>query len=529
MQKRKFEVWFPVFLSLSMVVGMLLGYKMRDSIPGKSFLFNEHNRPIQEIMDLIENNYVDSVSTAALADTAIDAMLQKLDPHSVFIPASELQQVNEELSGGFFGIGIEFNIFDDTVHVINALKDGPGFRAGLQTGDKILKAGDSILAGRKLTSDEIRKVLKGKQGSQVIVTILRDGKQLNFTIIRDMIPLSSVDASFMVDSKTGFIRLNKFSQQTYREFMENLDTLKAQGAQNIILDLRGNGGGVLDEAVEIADEFLDGDKLVTYTVGIHMPRKEYRCRRLGQFESGRIAVLTDEGTASASEILAGAIQDWERGVIIGRRTFGKGLVQEQFDLSDHSALRLTVARYYTPLGRSIQRSYSNGGKAYYEEISNRYTDGEYLHEDAGKNDTTKKYKTIKGKILYGGGGISPDYFISGDTGRMGEFSTKVFMSGLVSSYGYRLLLQDPSMASHYSSPEDFAKNFSFSTNNWNFFLQMAAKDSINISNISPTEKEYLTTSLKRSVARQLWHNEGYYRMLNADDKAVKKALEILEK
>jgi carboxyl-terminal processing protease len=250
---------------------------------------------------------------------------------------------------------------------------------------------------------------------------------------------------------------------------------------------------------------------------------------LGQFESGHIAVLTDEGTASASEILAGAIQDWERGVIIGRRTFGKGLVQEQFDLSDHSALRLTVARYYTPLGRSIQRSYSNGGKAYYEEISNRYTDGEYLHEDASKNDTTKKFKTLKGKILYGGGGISPDYFISGDTGRMGEFSTKVFMSGLVSSYGYRLLLQDPSMASHYSSPEDFAKNFSLSTNNWNFFLQMAAKDSINITNISPAEKEYLTTSLKRSVARQLWHNEGYYRMLNADDKAVKKALEILEK
>ncbi len=529
MEKKKIQVWLPLLFSLTMIAGIFLGYKMRDEIPGKSFFFMEKRRPIQEVMDLIESKYVDTVNINMLADTAIQAMLAKLDPHSVFIPAKELDQVNEEIAGSFFGIGIEFNVFNDSMHVINVLKDGPSFKAGLKTGDRILKADGQIISGKKISADSIRLLLRGQIGSVVDVEILRDNKKMNISIKRDIIPISSVDAAYMIDSESGFIRLNKFSQQTYREFMQNLEALKKQGMKKLILDLRGNGGGVLDDAVEIADEFLDGDKLITYTIGQHYPRKEYRCRREGQFEKGALIILADEGTASASEILIGALQDWDRATIVGRRTFGKGLVQDQFDLSDKSALRLTIARYYTPIGRSIQRSYANGGKAYYEEINSRYTDGEIYSADSIKNDSSKMYRTAAGKKVFGGGGITPDYFVAADTSKMSDVITRVYSKSLVNDFGYKYYMTNKSILQQYKSTAEFTRSFQTNAESWSFFEKMAAADSIDLTTLNEKEKSYLNKVLKTSVARQLWRNEGYFEVSNLDDNAVQKALELLRK
>ena len=528
MEKKKLQIWLPLLFSIAMIAGIFLGYKMRDEIPGKSFFYMEKRRPVQEIMDLIKNKYVDDVDINGLADTAIQAILNKLDPHSVFIPAKELQQVNEEIAGSFFGIGIEFGIFDDSLHVINVLKDGPSYKAGIRTGDKFLQANGHIISGKKISTDSIRDILRGSRGSTVDIEILRAAKKMTIRVTRGIIPLTSLDASYMIDSTTGYIRLNKFSQQTYREFMKSLEALKKQGMQKLIFDLRGNGGGVLDDAVEIADEFLDADKLITYTIGKHVPRKEYRSRREGQFEKGALVVLADEGTASASEVIIGALQDWDRATVIGRRTFGKGLVQDQFDLSDGSALRLTIARYYTPIGRSIQRSYANGGKAYYEEIGNRYQDGENFVADSIRNDSSKIYKTASGKKVFGGGGITPDYFIAADTGRMGLSIAKIYSKGLLNDYGYKYYLSDPSILQLYKTPGDFARSFMLTENNWKLFEDMSMADSINLKELNDKEKMYLSRSLKTSIARQLWRNEGYFEVSNVDDNVVKKALEIIK-
>ena len=526
MEKKKIHIWLPLLFSITMIAGIFLGYKMRDEIPGKSFFYMEKRRPIQEIMDLIKNKYVDDVDLNTLADTAIQAMLSKLDPHSVFIPAKDLQDVNEELAGSFFGIGIEFNILDDSLHVINVLKDGPSYKAGIKTGDKFLKADGHIISGKKINTDSIRFFLRGPRGSVVDIDILRGTQRMTVKVTRDMIPLSSLDAAYMIDSTIGYIRLNKFSQQTYREFMKSLEALKKQGLKKLIFDLRGNGGGVLDEAVEIADEFLEGDKLITYTIGKHSPRKEYRCRREGQFEKGDLIVLADEGTASASEVIIGALQDWDRATIIGRRTFGKGLVQDQFDLSDQSALRLTIARYYTPIGRSIQRSYANGGKAYYEEIVKRYHNAE---TDSVKNDSSKIYRTASGKKVFGGGGITPDYFVPADTGRMSIAVTKVYEKGLLNDYGYKYYMLNPAVMNTYKSPAEFARSFELTEDNWRSFETMVSADSISLQGLNEKERTYLYKTLKTSIARQLWRNEGYFEVSNQNDNTVKKALELLNK
>jgi carboxyl-terminal processing protease len=526
--KKKVNVWMPLLFSVVMIIGMLIGYKMRDAMPGKSFFYTERSTPVQEIINLLNNKYVDSVDTKALADTAIQSMLAKLDPHSVYIPAAELQQVNEEINGSFFGIGIEFNIFDDSLHVINVVQGGPSDKAGLKTGDILLKAGDSTISGKKVSPERIRKLLRGPQGSTIKLTLLRGDKQVVSEVARDVIPITGIDASYMLDATTGYIRLNKFNTKTYKEFMIALMELKKQHLQKLVLDLRENGGGVLDQAIEIADEFLDGDKLITYTEGLHSEKKEYRCRRDGQFEKGGLVVLADEGTASASEVLLGALQDWDRATIIGRRSFGKGLVQEQYELSDKSALRLTVARYYTPMGRSIQRSYKQGGAAYYAEIAHRYTDGEMISADSVKNDTTKIYKSKSGKVLYGGGGISPDYFVAADTNRLSATLAKIYSRGTLADFGYKYFKVHQPELSTYKTPTAFVKGFNISEADWVFFTGLAAQDSIAVSNISPKEKVLITGILKSSVARQVFRTEGYFEAINTDDNYIKKALEVLK-
>ena len=530
MNNKKIQVWLPLFFSFTMIVGLYFGYYMRDNMPGKPFFFRQEQRPLQEIIDLINNKYVDEVKTDALADTAIKAILSKLDPHSVFIPAQQVQLLNDDLAGKFFGIGIEFNIFNDTLNVINVINGGPGDKAGMQTGDKFIFVNDSSVAGKKMNPDQYRTLLRGERRTSVDITFLRDRIQKKVTLTRDAIPVSSVDAVYMLGSVTGYIRLNKFSTQTYHEFMEALDSLKKQGLQKLVLDLRGNGGGILEEAVEIADEFLDGDKLITYTEGKHAPRKEYRCRREGGFEKGPLVVLADEGTASASEVLIGALQDWDRAIVIGRRTFGKGLVQEQFDLSDKSALRLTIARYYTPVGRSIQRPYASGDKAYYEEITKRYHDGETQTQDSVKNDTSRIYLSKSGKKLYGGGGITPDQFIALDTLTFNEHQVRLSEKGTLVGFAYNYYLLNRKMLSgFFKTPADFYAGFLFTDEDWQKFIAVAAKDSIDLKGIPKDEKNILTSHIKANLARMIWRNEGFFEVLNRTDESIKRATFLLQK
>jgi len=310
--------------------------------------------------------------------------------------------------------------------------------------------------------------------------------------------------------------------------MNSLLTLKKLGMKSLVLDLRGNGGGVLDEATEVADEFLEGDKLITYTEGLHSPKKEFRCRRQGQFEQGKLVILADEGSASASEVLMGALQDWDRAIIVGRRSFGKGLVQEQYDLQNGAALRLTVARYYTPIGRSIQRSYKDGTKSYYSSVYNRYSNGEMSSADSVKNDTTKIYKSSKGKRLYAAGGISPDYFVAADTSKISLTVAKIYSRGTLADFGYRYYKEHSQEFAPYKNSLSFVHSYSIEEPQWKFFEKMAAKDSIGLTTINTKEKSAIEKILKSSLARQLFRTEGYFESLNEDDPFIKKALEIIK-
>ena len=526
---KKIQIWLPLLFSIAVIAGMLIGYRMRDNQPGKKFFSIDKPTALQEAMNLIQNKYVDDVKISALGDSAIIAVLNKLDPHSVFIPAEELQGVNEDIAGNFFGIGIEFAIYNDTLHVLNVIPDGPSFKAGIAIGDQFIQVNDSSIAGKKITSESIRQLLRGDLGTKAMVTLVRKGKLLKVPIVRGIIPVSSVDASYIIGNGIGYIKLNKFSQVTYREFMKALEGLQKLGLKKLILDLRGNGGVVLDEATAIADEFLSGNKLITFTEGKHIPKKEYRCQREGIFEKGALVVLADEGSASASEVLMGALQDWDRATIIGRRSFGKGLVQEQYDLSDGSALRLTVARYYTPIGRSIQRSYSNGEKAYYEEINKRFHDGGATSADSLKNDSSQLFTTQKGKKVFGGGGITPDIFIALDTALFSANLSKIYIKGIIGDFTYHYYLQNQSRLAGHSSIADFSSRFSFSAADWRQFENLAKKDSIELTHINLSDKKELLIRIKSSLARQIWHNQGFYAIMNKEDAAILKAMELLSK
>ncbi len=360
MGSKKLQVWLPLLFAVTMVAGIYIGYGLNGNGGGRFFTLSGSSA-LQEVLELVKDRYVDPVPADSINQVAIDEVLSHLDPHSVFIPASELKEVNEDLMGNFQGIGVEFQLFSDTVNVVSVIKGGPAANAGIQVGDALLRVNDSILlAGKKIKTDDIRKQLRGPAGSTVKVTILRNGVIKNIFIKRGNIPVPSVDAAYMIAPQTGYLRINKFGERTYEEFMQQMEKLQKQGMSQLILDLRGNGGGLMNEATAIADEFLDGEKLIVYTQGNKSPRTEYRCKKDGLFEKGKLIVLVDETSASASEVLTGALQDWDRAVIVGRRTFGKGLVQQQFQLSDGSALRLTVARYYSPLGRNIQKPYTAG-------------------------------------------------------------------------------------------------------------------------------------------------------------------------
>jgi carboxyl-terminal processing protease len=456
-------------------------------------------------------------------------MMNELDPHSVYFPPVELKEANEDLAGNFDGIGVEFNVFDDTVNVVYVIPGGPSDKAGLQIGDKFIKVNDSSLIIKDITTAQIKEFIRGERGSTARIEILRDGQLKTVNVVRGSIPVPAVDASYMIDKTTGYIKLNKFTENSYEEFMAALENLKKQGLQELIYDLRSNGGGYMNEAIDMADEFLDGDKLVVYTEGTNSKKREYRCKRPGLFETGKLTILVDELSASASEVLAGALQDWDRAIIVGRRTFGKGLVQEQYDLSDGSAIRLTVARYYTPLGRSIQRPYDKGKKVYMDEIWERYSNGESLYADSNKVNHGKNYVTPAGDTVYGGGGIMPDRFVPIDTANYPASINRLFANGSLNSFVYTYYLKNKTQIDQYSSAYDYVSRFNQLDEMWGQFVNYAKKDSVNLDAVTPKQKESLQKRLEAYLARFKWRNAGYFQVLNNDDAVVNKALEELKK
>lgn len=528
---RKLKVFLPLLFSVVLALGMFIGFKLRDKEGYKAAYFLPPGRmsTLQEIISLIGLKYVDSVDATDMKKDAVQGILNHLDPHSVYIPPAQLAEVNEDLEGNFSGIGVEFGILKDTVNVMSVISGGPSETAGLQTGDKIIRVNDSLVAGNHITATRIKTLLRGPDRSTVRVTVLRGEELKPFTIRRGVIPLHSVDASYMIAEGIGYIRLNRFASNTYGEFMDAVSDLQKAGLKKLIIDLRQNPGGYLDAAVKIADELLDGRKLIVYTEGKQYPRTDYTCLKAGVFEKGPLAILVDEGSASASEILSGAVQDWDRGAIIGRRTFGKGLVQEQYALNDGGALRLTVARYYIPSGRCIQKPYADGREAYREDIMDRYEHGELTNADSTHfSDTTRYYTQVKHRRVYGGGGIMPDIFVSIDTARMNRLMSSLYSGNLFYDFAYQYYSHHTSDFASYHDATDFADHFIAGDELWSSFVRYAEGRGIRqMNHISPQDAKEAKMRIKALLARQRWNNNGFYQVMNRRDSSVLRAVETL--
>ncbi|MFC2113698.1 S41 family peptidase, partial [Bacteroidota bacterium] len=433
MKKSRINLILPLLLALFLVGGMFLGNQLNRISEPDNFSVHPRMNKISGVIDYITKEYVDSISRNDLVENSIPDILKQLDPHSIYIPAKELAAYNEPLEGNFSGIGVMFRMQDDTVFILNTTLNGPSEKIGILPGDRIVRVNDSLVAGVKMPTNDIVGMLKGKRGTRVNVSIARRGIEelLDFEITRDRIPIASVDLAYMLTDEIGFIKISEFSKTSADEFLTAVDTLNAQGMTKLILDLRWNGGGYMNSAIEIADQFLSAGTPIVYTEGYAQPRKDILATAKGKLLEHDLIILIDERSASASEIVAGAIQDNDRGLILGRRSFGKGLVQQQTMFSDGSALRLTIARYYTPTGRSIQKPYENGLDDYIHEVYNRFERGEFIYADSIKFADSLKYTTPGGKTVYGGGGIMPDIFVPVDTTLYTRYYNKVSSRGLI--------------------------------------------------------------------------------------------------
>ncbi|MFL5764400.1 MAG: S41 family peptidase [Bacteroidia bacterium] len=532
MNRPKFYIYLPLVFALVLVLGIFIGStfsrRSENIFSDKAGSYSK----IDQILRYVEDEYVDTIHTKDLMDKTIVSLLANLDPHSSYMTAEELEASNEPLQGNFEGIGVEFNIVDDTIRVISAIPGGPSETVGVMAGDKIIKVDGKNVAGIKISNKQVMDNLKGKGGTKVKVSMMRRGKKglMDFVITRGTIPIYSIDAAYMLTPKIGYIKVSRFGATTYDEYMKAFDTLQNQGMQQLVVDLRGNGGGFLNTAVDIADEFLKDGKEIVYTIGKARPRKDYRATQKGNFENGKLIVLIDDGSASASEILAGALQDNDRATIVGRRSFGKGLVQEQTELSDGSAIRLTIARYYTPTGRCIQKSYSNGLDAYYEEENNRYANGELENADSIKINDSIRYTTPAGKIVYGGGGIVPDVFVALDTTGRTLYLSQALFSGVVNDFAFEYSDHHRDQLKAYGSFEKFNSSFAISPEIMNEFVAYAEKNKIKRNDRELEASEgILKNQLKALIARNIWNGDGFYKVLQSQDNMLRKAIELMEK
>lgn len=518
----------PVLFAGCIAIGLWLG----NTLSPKGFDFSstqgaEKYQKIQDIIEVLDKKYVDSLNGDALFEQTISDMLHKLDPHSNYIPAKDLQAMNESIEGKFGGIGVRFFILRDTVCITNVVAGSPSYVAGLKAGDKIIQVDGKPVAKKKITNEKIMSLLKGKENTAVSIRVLRNGKMLNKRVIRGIIPIESVVSAYLIEPTIGYIKIDQFSITTADEFRKAAGWLKQKGMKKLILDLRNNGGGVLQSATEIADEFLGNNVPIVMTKGEHLAENMYRATSKGILEKTGVVVLINANSASASEILAGAIQDNDRGTIIGRRSFGKGLVQEDVQLRDGSNLRLTVARYYTPTGRCIQKTYEDGYDEYVNSQIERYDNGELYAPDSTLYVDSLKFKTPKGKIVYGGGGIMPDVFVPYDSTGNSWYYTELRFSQAFSAFAFDYV---QNKRTKWTSIADYSKNFTVSNELINQFVRFAEKE-IKIKQDKAGlghSKNLIAKTLKAEIARQLWLEDGYFRIINQSDNEVQKALKYLK-
>lgn len=528
-QSPKLQTRLPILLALALAAGMFIGQKLPRY--DRDFQLQPRSRQaggaLEEILRYVEAKYVDSVDTENLRAGAIEHLLEQLDPHSIYISPDELQAVEDDMHGEFEGVGIEFIMLDDTLQVVAPLVGGPAEAAGVLAGDKIVSINDTSIAGVKIETGKIYGKLRGPKGSRVNVGILR-GRETAlrfFDIARDVIPVKSVDAAYMLDEHTGYVRVSRFNDNTYQEFMQSLAPLvETKGLQNLVLDLRGNPGGYLEEATDMLSQFFPDGKLLVYTQGRSEQRKEYKSNGRARFNLHNIAVLIDEGSASASEIVAGAIQDWDRGWVVGRRSFGKGLVQEQYPLSNGGAMRLTVSRYYTPSGRCIQRDYKQT-EDYDHEAQRRLKNGELADASKIQQADSTKYYTGQGRLVFAGGGITPDVFIPIDTSFSGTYFNNVRQQ--IPQFVSRWM-EGRNRGSLPPTLPEFGNSFTVADQMLNDLAAYAEKQGtkINAAELAKCRNE-LRLQLKARIAKNLFGDEGLYKTLSDDDPAVEKALQLL--
>lgn len=480
----------------------------------------------------IEQMYVDSVDSESLVESAIVNMLQELDPHSVYISKEDLAAANEPLNGNFEGIGIQFNILKDTIFVVSPISGGPSEKLGIQAGDKIVSVDGENVAGIGITNNDVMRLLKGPKGTKVNVGIKRQGvkRELAFNIERDKIPIYSVDAHFMVDESIGYVKVNRFARTTMQELRDALADLKSQGMGSLILDLQGNGGGLLNTAIEMADEFISDNRLLVYTEGRSFPKDETYSRRQGMFEKGRLVVLIDEGSASASEIVSGAVQDWDRGLIVGRRSFGKGLVQRPVQLPDGSAVRLTVQKYYTPSGRCIQKPYEDGVEAYKREKYERYETGELLSlENFDLPDSLRFTTNVKKRVVYGGGGILPDIFVPLDTTNASEYFSDMIRKGIMNQFALTYVdVNRDALTKTWIDPAAFVSDFTIDPSLERELIGYASKEGVEfVKEDWDLSESAIRIRLKALIGRNLFDYNVFYQVINDLSPAYRKAVQVL--
>lgn len=485
---------------------------------------------LEEVLYYINRNYVDTVNYNQLLEKAISTMLEGLDPHSGYFSAEQNKIQQESLQGSFEGVGIQFNIMNDTVMVINVIAGGPSEKAGIKAGDRIIKVDQNKIVGQGINNEKVFKLLRGKKGTKVDIGIIRPGvpNPLNFKITRDVIETFSVDISYMISKGTGYIKINQFGETTYDEFTKALNQLKNQGMKKLIIDLQGNAGGYLDAAIRICDHFLKKGEMILYTEGEHTKSEKIYATSKGDFENGEVVVLIDEFSASASEIVAGAIQDNDRGTIVGRRSFGKGLVQQMIPLNDGSSLRLTIARYHTPSGRCIQRDYKEGVDAYYQDFAKRFNDGELMSADSAKFDPKLKYKTKNGRTVYGGGGIMPDVFVPLDQSKYSDAYVQLINSGLLIEYCFNFATQQKNqITKSYKTANQYVDQFTLTDDILNQYIQFySKKGNVKLGTLNSFEKSKIKIWLKALIGRNIYRDEAFYPVLNKEDAIIQKALKL---
>lgn len=538
MNKYKTGINVAIGLLAAVLVGLVLGAMMERNRVGEG-IASVVTRAVTGApdkfgytMSLIESKYVDNISRDSLLELIVPDLIKKLDPHSAYIPASELAQTNEPLTGKFDGIGVMFNMLTDTALITNVITGGPSDKAGVVAGDRIIKVNDSIVAGRKMDSDKLVKMLRGTKGTKVTIGVQRTGSnELTYIpIIRGVIPMKSLDASFMIQDTIGYIKFARFAATTYQEVMESMDRLTAQGARRFIIDVRGNGGGYLDQAIRIANEFLETGQRIVYTEGVHSPRREQFADGSGAYKKAPLVVMIDETSASASEILAGAIQDNDRGLIVGRRSFGKGLVQEQIDYPDGSALRLTIAHYYTPAGRSIQKPYKPGeSEEYFMELLNRAKHSELFDVDSIKQDESLRFVTPKGKIVYGGGGIMPDEFVPLDTTGISPYFRRLFEKNLIFKYATKITEENRVQINAIKNFQQLVQFFAAR----NLFYDFVIYASRNGVDATPKQTELNKALILSQIMGYVGRNtpleeSALYYYLYPEDTTVMRAIEVLK-